>query len=615
MKKLQTSLLFGFIFFFLSAYFNLALSQNQREDRAAEVDSLHNLYKLESRLNPEKGKEHLDQALAISIETDYLNGIAYTYRFLGDYFSLRGDLNKAENHLKNAQTIFLKRKDLSGLSSVVNGLGNLEIRRGNFELSLKHFLQGVRINEIQGNLSSQAKAHQNAGGVLVYLGNFDDALYHIEKSIELKTAINDSVSIISSYNAMSTVHSGKGNHREALDIQHVVLKLAGQINNKHEVANSLNNIGVEHYYLNDIDSSRFYYEKALEHYIELDETLECGLTYINLGGVELELKNYSLARDYFAKGLELSNEVNAMRNIPAAYKGLSDANYLLGNYEEANSWLEKFYSIQDSLSGERVKVNINELQEGYETEQKDRKIADLEVKKVKALATSEQRKFLLIIVGIIAFTAILLIIFYLGRKKARAHKKIAELEQKALKTQIDPDSISDNLTLIREMYSNGNKELANNYLGDFGRLLRRILESSDKDKIKLIEEIKTLQLFLDLEKYKSNNSLEYTLDIDEKVDKYGIQISPLIIHPFVENVIRNFSLSTNRLRKIQIKISLSNNANKLICALNCDGMDRFYDQKYKSDMFSNGHITNLGAKIFIPERSQENLIGIKIPLS
>ena len=71
----------------------------------------------------------------------------------------------------------------------------------------------------------------------------------------------------------------------------------------------------------------------------------------------------------------------------------------------------------------------------------------------------------------------------------------------------------------------------------FSRLIRLVLENSRSEKVTLENELETLKLYMDMEAMRFKEKVNYSINIDKKVDTPFIEIPPLLIQPFVENAI------------------------------------------------------------------------------
>ncbi len=166
------------------------------------------------------------------------------------------------------------------------------------------------------------------------------------------------------------------------------------------------------------------------------------------------------------------------------------------------------------------------------------------------------------------------------------------------------------------MYTTGELDLANNYMADFGNIMRKILDNSGKDFISVKEELEMLRLYLELEKVRNNELLDYQIDIDERIDKFGTKMPPMTIQPFVENAIWHGILPKKTKGKVWVRLKPSNQTNMLICEIEDNGIGIKAQLQRKGHESKGMKITEqrLGTKIKIENLSPGTLITIKISI-
>jgi LytS/YehU family sensor histidine kinase len=135
-------------------------------------------------------------------------------------------------------------------------------------------------------------------------------------------------------------------------------------------------------------------------------------------------------------------------------------------------------------------------------------------------------------------------ILYLVINKIKQEKEIAEfstrltsLRNQALQSQLNPHFIFNALNSIQEVVLSGDSKGAGIYLNKFARLLRRILEYSGIDTISLTEELKTIELYLEVESLRFSNEFNWEVQLEEDLDTDDFLIPPLLLQPIVENAI------------------------------------------------------------------------------
>ena len=146
------------------------------------------------------------------------------------------------------------------------------------------------------------------------------------------------------------------------------------------------------------------------------------------------------------------------------------------------------------------------------------------------------------------------------RHEAELKHRIVEAEINALRSQMNPHFIFNCLSAIDNLIQTHQPDKATTYLSRFAKLLRSLLESSKNNVVPFYKDFETLQLFLQLEKFRCNNKFSYTLQADEELLQGDYKVPPLIVQPFVENAIHHGLLNKETgQRHLSVKASLQNN--------------------------------------------------------
>jgi Histidine kinase len=124
----------------------------------------------------------------------------------------------------------------------------------------------------------------------------------------------------------------------------------------------------------------------------------------------------------------------------------------------------------------------------------------------------------------------------------------------SIKAQMNPHFLFNALNTIQSYIYSNDKLNAGKYISVFSRLTRSILDMSNKETISLAEEIESLKLYLELEKMRFEDTLNYDFIIDEHLDRESITLPSMLLQPYVENAIKHGLLhkKTNRLVVISV---------------------------------------------------------------
>lgn len=180
------------------------------------------------------------------------------------------------------------------------------------------------------------------------------------------------------------------------------------------------------------------------------------------------------------------------------------------------------------------------------------------------------------------------------RREAAFKQKIAETEMMALRSQMNPHFIFNSLNGIEYFVLQNDKRNASDYLNKFASLIRIILSNSRKEGVPFADDLQTIQLYIDLELLRFNNSFCYTTDIDKALLDFDYHVPPLLIQPFVENsIIHGFAYSDKK--NLQLKISAKLKDEYIFYTIEDNGVGRAEASVYNA--INKPNHTSLGLQI------------------
>lgn len=118
-------------------------------------------------------------------------------------------------------------------------------------------------------------------------------------------------------------------------------------------------------------------------------------------------------------------------------------------------------------------------------------------------------------------------------------KKLAEIELKAIRAQINPHFIFNCLNSIQLFVMQRDYEHAQKYLSDFSYLIRKTLDFSRRNFISLSDEITYLNTYLGLEKMRFEQKMSYEIVIDPVIAAAELEVPAMLLQPYVENAVKH----------------------------------------------------------------------------
>jgi LytS/YehU family sensor histidine kinase len=212
------------------------------------------------------------------------------------------------------------------------------------------------------------------------------------------------------------------------------------------------------------------------------------------------------------------------------------------------------------------------IQLTYESGKKDRQITLLsQQSKLNEIRVRQNNYILYGLIGLVIVVGILAFLF-INQNKLKGKQRNTLLEQKLLRSQMNPHFIFNALSNISNLIDKKDNRTASVYLNKFARLMRHILESTRSDFIELDEEIASLENYLALQKLRFDKKFDYKIEVDEDIDAKEVSIPSMLIQPFVENSIEHGIKPKETIGHIRVRLKREDGF--LNCEIHDDGIGR-----------------------------------------
>ena len=182
--------------------------------------------------------------------------------------------------------------------------------------------------------------------------------------------------------------------------------------------------------------------------------------------------------------------------------------------------------------------------------------------------------FAVLCVGVALFILLIILLFWQRRSRERnqVRRRVLEHKQEALAAQMNPHFIFNSLNSIQRSILQNDNEVANKYLVDFSKLIRKSLTASRKPTIALEEDISILELYLELETLRFKSKLTYHIEVQASINPNTTYIPPLLVQPFVENAIWHGIMSKPDAG--HVKVEFLDRQAQILCVVEDDGIGR-----------------------------------------
>ncbi len=580
-KKYLSFSVLVLLFFDLSSQNNYSDSllnlYNKTKIDTIKINILYKLSKKEIYNNPEKAIKYSEKALHLSEKNNYDKGKAQSLDIFGIYHQYKGEYSEADSLYKKSLKIRKRMKNPNLITVSYNNLGVLNRLKGEYKKSEKYFIKASKICKQQNDSVFSAKIYNNIGLLYENIGKYDKALQYHMRSLKIREKINDKQSIASSLNNIGIVFISIKKYDKAFEYLKKSLNLKKEIGNKRQIISAYMNMGNVKYYQKKYDealalysqcleiskllkdkrsiaailSNMGYiagkkgdYEKAVSYELQSIKVLEktenieqlC-LSYQALANFYINLKDYDKALKFAEIAKKTAIENNMLPDLKNSLDMLAKVSTLEGNYKQANLYLKEYIKIKDSLFNEKSNKQILELQAKYESEKKNRTILKLSNEKKISELKNYQFKLSVLILSFVLIGSFIFSLLWLRQNKIKQKQEKTELQEKLLRSQMNPHFIFNSISAINDYIINNNPFEASGYLSDFALLMRAILTSSSQNLITLNKEIEIVENYLKLQHLRLSDKFDYSISISDDIDTEEIEVPPMITQPFIENAV------------------------------------------------------------------------------
>ena len=396
-------------------------------------------------------------------------------------FIVKGDYKQSENYYNKVWAILKDNYDYELYSKYYGDFGVLHFYKGDFKGALTNFSKALELAEKENIEEDQLRFLNNKALAMSYLGEAEASLDVHKKAIFLAEKLNDSTALGKSFNNIGLIYEDMKEHEKALEFYLNALEIKKNGTSQIDVANSLFNVAgmykeigekekdtslyskAENYYQKSLDianqinygkiilynktgiaqlaTARNQPRKAIAIYETViplaqkandNQTLR--ITYLNLGVNYLKLDILSSAETYLIKAKPLIETANNPSDKASLYENLSKLYADKNQFKIAYKYFEQQYKLEQELSKNSLQDKISDFEIKYETEKKEKEIAEQKKELLaQELAIKNRNLYALLLTSALLILAIIFFAIY----------KRNQLKRKQLQKEIElKDAIS-----------------------------------------------------------------------------------------------------------------------------------------------------------------------------
>ncbi len=172
-------------------------------------------------------------------------------------------------------------------------------------------------------------------------------------------------------------------------------------------------------------------------------------------------------------------------------------------------------------------------------------------------------------------------------EKSELNKKMTELEQMALRAQMNPHFIFNCLSSVQNYIVRNDSMGASIYLSRFATLIRKTLDNAGSLYLPLKEELAYLGSYIELEKLQANEPFAYTIKVEPSINTAITAFPNMLLQPFVENAIKHGMQYAGMDARLTIDFALKGEKS-IICRIEDNGPGIYTAKKIMTTHHSKG---------------------------
>lgn len=451
--------------------------------------------------------------------------LAESYIKLARELSFKEEYAKAEDYLKRAKKLYEKLNDKERLAATERELAKAQEAQNKTSEAFNSF----RFAEANTTDEKMQKINALDAKRISNINSPASQKYYLQQNIELLKGTNNIDDKTLAFRQMAQVNMEMNNAPEAIknletalvavkDQPEVSLKIRQEIADTYAADNQIEKA---------IEINRDLIAKAKETDNAKAEIQQLQNLSSNLFDANKTEEGLSTLQEAYKLALRNGQTLQAKSSteqIAFQYQRIRQPQKALAAYADFMKNLETLVKNDSTLLDEKF---FHVQEEKILQLEKERTLKD------ELIAKKNTFNYVLI-------TAIILILISLAliaKALFSIKKKNKKIALQSLRREMNPHFIFNSLNSVNQFIAQNNELEANRYLSSYSKLMRNVMENSNKDFISLSKEIEQMKEYLDLEYMRFHDKFDYKIEIDETLDTDTILIPNMLIQPQLENAI------------------------------------------------------------------------------
>lgn len=461
--------------------------------------------------------------------------------------------------------------DTTAIGAMWLNVGTAYENKGDYPKALDAQLTALRWKELEQDERNTANTLHNLSILYWRQDSLEQAIRYLERSIAIKR-VSDSLGLANGLNGLGVLLLESRRYDSAIVVLKESLALDERMNGGAERQIPLSNIALAFEHAGKLDSAEAYYGTSYRAALEKNDPLAEVRALYGMGDIRRAQGRYREARPFLDSALALADRIGSLEDIKEAHGSLARLHEATGSAARALQHYKAYHHVRDSLMSAGTESAMNELRLRYDTERRERENEELRATAELTVLRAERNRWVAVGIGVLAIAMAVAAWSIVQRNRQRARAREADLEQQALRLQMDPHFLFNALNTVPGLYATGDVLTANDHVGHLSQFLRLVLETSRRRAIPLEQEMQLVEHYLRISANRRPGSLTWSVEVMPSAQAERVAVPPMLIQPIVENAIEH-GLTGNDGGRITVRVDRA--GDQLHISVHDNGMGRF----------------------------------------
>lgn len=387
-------------------------------------------YSLEQN-QPEKSLQLYQKTYQLSLKTNYKEGAYKSLLYSGIVYSDNGKYDSAIHYYNQTIRYCSKEKISIGIAKGYANIANAYQFKGDYSKAAKYYLGSIKLFEKTKDSAIISQSYQNLSALYDNINNGKLELLYLKKAIHYSDKTKkEQLGLL--YGDVGLTLLNQNKTKEAFVYFKKTENLSKMDKSERLLFFTKRNFGEYYKKTKNYLKAISYYEAALALSESQKDAFQKADLHNTLSELYLEIKNFNKSLYYSFLTLELAKEINAKEFLFRSQKRISTIYNEMGQSEKAYKYLLLSSNLKDILLNENQTKQMSLLQTRFETEKKDKSIAEQQIvlkKQELDLIKSQKEKQMYFIASVFLILFSFGVWYFFRQRQKIKNKEIIALQQ------------------------------------------------------------------------------------------------------------------------------------------------------------------------------------------